>query len=122
MKKSSKSMNAKAKEILELAEKSGVQTNYFFTTTFNRYLVQIKILEDLEQEINDAGALVTKEYVKGRENIYTNPAINAYNNTTNSANKTVATLLKIVQGFKAEDKAKEVDPLLEIINGGGNDD
>ena len=122
MKKSSKSMNAKAKEILELAEKSGVQTNYFFTTTFNRYLVQIKILEDLEPEINDAGALVTKEYVKGRENIYTNPAINAYNNTTNSANKTVATLLKIVQGFKAEDKAKEVDPLLEIINGGGNDD
>lgn len=122
MKKTSKNMNDKAKEILELAEKSGVQTNYFFTTTFQRYLVQIKILEDLEKEINDAGALVTKEYVKGRENIYTNPAINAYNNTTNSANKTVGTLLKIVQGFKAEDKAKEVDPLLEIINGGGNND
>ena len=122
MRKNSKTLNDKAKEILELAEKSGVQTNYFFTTTFNRYLVQIKILEDLEKEINEAGALVTKEYVKGRENIYTNPAINAYNNTTNSANKTVATLLKIVQGFKAEDKEKEVDPLLEIINGGGNSD
>ena len=119
MRKNSRALNNKAKEILKLAENSGVQTNYFFTTTFNRYLVQIKILEDLEQEINEAGALVTKEYVKGRENIYTNPAINAYNNTTNSANKTVATLLKIVQGFKAEDKAKEVDPLLEIINGGG---
>lgn len=122
MKDNSKTLNDKAKEILELAEKSGVQTNYFFSTTFNRYLVQIKILEDLEKEINEAGALVTKEYVKGRENIYTNPAINAYNNTTNSANKTVATLLKIVQGFKAEDKEKEVDPLLEIINGGGSSD
>ena len=122
MKNNSKTMNDKAKEILKLAESSGVQTNYFFTTTFNRYLVQIKILEDLEREIDEAGALVTKEYVKGRENIYTNPAINAYNNTTNSANKTVATLLKIVQGFKAEDKAKEVDPLLEIINGGGASD
>lgn len=119
MKDNSKTMNEKAQEIIKLAEKSGVQTNYFFTTTFNRYLVQIKILEDLEREIDEAGALVTKEYVKGRENIYTNPAINAYNNTTNSANKTVATLLKIVQGFKAEDKEKEVDPLLEIINGGG---
>ncbi|MBR2160349.1 MAG: hypothetical protein IJ938_03445 [Clostridia bacterium] len=119
MRKNSRALNNKAKEILKLAENSGVQTNYFFTTTFNRYLVQIKILEDLEREIEEAGALVTKEYVKGRENIYTNPAINAYNNTTNSANKTVATLLKIVQGFKAEDKAKEVDPLLEIINGGG---
>lgn len=122
MKDNSKTLNEKAKEIIKLAEKSGVQTNYFFTTTFNRYLVQIKILEDLEREIDEAGALVTKEYVKGRENIYTNPAINAYNNTTNSANKTVATLLKIVQGFKAEDKEKEVDPLLEIINGGGNID
>lgn len=122
MKDNSKTMNDKAKEILDLAEKSGVQTNYFFTTTFNRYLFQIRLLEDLEKEIDEAGALVTKEYVKGRENIYTNPAINAYNNTTNSANKTVATLLKIVQGFKAEDKAKEVDPLLEIINGGGNSD
>ena len=122
MKDNSKTMNDKAQEILKLAEKSGVQTNYFFSTTFNRYLVQIKILEDLEKEINEAGALVTKEYVKGRENIYTNPAINAYNNTTNSANKTVATLLKIVQGFKAEDKEKEVDPLLEIINGGGSSD
>jgi hypothetical protein len=28
----------------------------------------------------------------------------------------------IVKGFKAEDKAKDVDPLLEIINGGGNID
>jgi len=122
MRKNSKALNNKAKEILKLAESSGVHTNYFFTTTFNRYLVQIKILEDLERSIEEAGALVTKEYVKGRENIYTNPAINAYNNTTNSANKTVTTLMGIVKGFKAEDKAKEVDPLLEIINGGGNID
>ena len=122
MKKNSKILNNKAKEILKLAENSGVHTNYFFTTTFNRYLVQLKILEDLEREIEEAGALVTKEYVKGRENIYTNPAINAYNNTTNSANKTVTTLMGIIKGFKAEDKAKEVDPLLEIINGGGNID
>ena len=118
----SKTMNDKAKEILELAEKNGVQTNFFFTTTFQRYLVQIKILADLEQEINEEGTTVTKEYVKGRGNIYTNPAINAYNNTTNSANKTVTTLLKIVQGFKAEDKEKDVDPLLKIINGGGESD
>lgn len=111
----------KAQEILELAERNGVQTNFFFTTTFQRYLVQIKILEDLEQEINEEGTTVTKEYVKGRGNIYTNPAINAYNNTTNSANKTVTTLLKIVQGFKAEEKGQDVDPLLELLNGGGNE-
>jgi hypothetical protein len=122
MKANSRAMTRKANEILKLAENSGVHTNYFFTTTFERYLFQIKLLKELEQEIEAAGTLVTKEYVKGRENVYTNPAINAYNNTMNSANKTVSTLLKIIQGFKAEDKDKDVDPLLEIINGGGNID
>ena len=118
MAKSSKALKDKANEILKMAEQNGVQTNFFFTTTFNRYLVQIKILEDLEKEIKKEGTTVTKEYVKNRGNIYTNPAINAYNNTTNSANKTVTTLLKIVQGFKEDNKDKDVDPLLEIINGG----
>lgn len=110
-------LEKQAKEILKIAESNGVQTNFFFRTTFQRYLVQIAILSDLEKEIADEGATVTKEYVKGRGNVYTNPAINAYNNTTNSANKTVTTLLKIVQGFKAEDKGETVDPLLAIING-----
>ena len=122
MARKSKDLNEKANNILEQAQKSGLQDNYYFITTFKRYLVQIKILEDLEREIDEAGAIVTKEYVKGRENIYTNPAINAYNNTTNSANKTVTTLLKILQDFKAEAKTKEVDPLLNIINGGGMSD
>ena len=119
--KDKKELDKKAKEILELAKQNGVQTNYFFTTTFQRYLVQVEILAELEREINEAGATVTKEYVKGRGNIYTNPAINAYNNTTNSANKTVSTLLKIVQGFKVEEQKEEVDPLLALINGGGAD-
>ena len=85
-------LEKQAKEILKIAESNGVQTNFFFRTTFQRYLVQIAILSDLEKEIADEGATVTKEYVKGRGNVYTNPAINAYNNTTNSANKTVTTL------------------------------
>lgn len=122
MAEKSKDLNEKANNILEQAQKNGLQDNYYFITTFKRYLVQIKILEDLEREIDEAGAIVTKEYVKGRENIYTNPAINAYNNTTNSANKTVTTLLKILQDFKSEAKTKEVDPLLSIINGGGMSD
>ena len=42
---------------------------------FKRYQVQLKIMEDLEKAINDYGATVTKEYVKGRENLVANPAI-----------------------------------------------
>lgn len=117
-----KSLNEQAVEILKIAEANGVQTNFFFVTTFKRYQVQINILTELEKEIESEGTTVSKEYVKGRKNLYTNPAISAYNRTTDSANKTVTTLLRIVQGWKAEDKGQEIDPLLAIINGGGAGD
>ncbi len=113
-----KSLNEQASEILKIAEANGVQTNFFFVTTFKRYQVQINILTELEKEINDEGTTVRKEYVKGRKNLYTNPAINAYNRTTDSANKTVTTLLKIVQGWKKEDNSQDIDPLIALINGG----
>ena len=43
------SLNEQAQEILEIAEKHGVEQNFFFLTTFKRYQVQIGILNDLEK-------------------------------------------------------------------------
>lgn len=111
-------LNEQAEEILRIAEESGVQGNFFFVTTFKRYQVQIKILNDLEIALKENGTLVTKEYVKGRKNLYDNPAINAYNRTTDSANKTVATLMKIIRGFVEDSDNESDDPLLKILNGG----
>ena len=68
-----------ANEILRNAEAQGVEGNFFFKTTFQRYLVQIKMLSELEQAIKDDGYLVEKEYVKGRKNVYSHPAISDYN-------------------------------------------
>ena len=112
-----KSLKKQAKEIIKIAEEAGVQTNYFFLTTFQRYQTQISVLEKLQSIIDETDTLVTKEYVKGRENLYTNPAITEYNRTTDSANKTVNTLIKIINGFKKEDEERDEDPLLKIING-----
>ena len=112
-----KSLKKQAKEIIKIAEEAGVQTNYFFLTTFQRYQTQISVLEKLQNIIDETDTLVTKEYVKGRENLYTNPAITEYNRTTDSANKTVNTLIKIINGFKKEDEERDEDPLLKIING-----
>ena len=121
MKHDRKEIEEKANKIVKLAEEKGVQENFFFETTFNRYLTQIKVLYDLEEILNESETLVTKEYVKGRKNVYTNPAITEYNRTTDSANKTVVTLMKIVNGFSANDRKPKKDPLMEIINGNGND-
>lgn len=113
-----KELTMQAKEIVKMAQESGVQSNYFFITTFERYQVQLLILEELEQAIKDEQILVSKEYVKGRKNLYTNPAVTDYNRTTDSANKTVSTLMKIIKGFAVPAQEEETDPLMDIINGG----
>lgn len=116
------SLNEQAQEIIRIAEESGVQSNFFFITTFKRYQVQLNILTELEKTIKQEGALVTKEYVKNRKNLYTNPAISDYNRTTDSANKTVATLMRILRNFGVDDSGEQdVDPLMKIINGGDDD-
>ena len=120
-KQTKRGLKDQAQEILRMAEENGLQSNYFFVTTFERYQVQLRILEELEQAINDEGMLVSKEYVKGRKNLYTNPAVSDYNRTTDSANKTVATLLRILKNFDAETSEDDHDILMDIINGGDAD-
>ena len=118
-----KTVNEQAEEILQKAEAFGVDKNFFFITTFRRYMVQLKILNELETAIKNDGVLVTKEYVKGRKNVYSHPAIQDFNRTTDSANKTVSTLMKIISRFSGDDDSgSDEDPLLQLINGGGDDD
>ena len=47
-----KTLSEQAQEILAIAEKHGVEQNFFFITTFKRYQVQINILTELEKKIN----------------------------------------------------------------------
>lgn len=110
------SLNEQAKEILRIAQEHGVEQNFFFITTFKRYQVQINILNELEKKINEDGTLVTKEYVKGRGNVYTHPAIGEYNKTATSANQTVATLIKIIKELRDDDTDNEQqDELLTAL-------
>lgn len=118
LKMNRKELANQANEIMRLAEESGLTSNYFFVTTFERYQVQLMILEKLEDAIQENGMLVSKQYVKGRENLYTNPAVSDYNRTTDSANKTVATLMRIIKNFGVDER-EDADPLMEMINGDG---
>lgn len=116
----SKTLDEQASEILRIAEESCVQSNFFFLTTFKRYQVQLNVLDELEQSLKSDGILVTKEYVKGRANVYSHPAVQDYNRTTDSANKTVSTLMKIIREFKVGggEEKEEKDDLMAAINGG----
>ena len=112
---------SQANALLKMAEDAGLASNLFFATTFERYKVQLRILKDLEKALDENGTLVTKEYVKGRGNLYSNPAIQDYNRTTDSANKTVSTLLRILKSFEADISGDESDPLMDALNGGDAD-
>lgn len=109
------SLNEQAQEILRIAAEHGVEQNFFFITTFKRYQVQIQLLADLEKTIKAEGPLVSKEYVKGRKNVYTHPAIAEYNKTSTAANQTVQTLMRIVMKMRNDDDSPGSD-------GGGTGD
>lgn len=99
-------LRAQEKEILERAKAKGVEHSYLFVTAFQRYQEHISHLEELEKAISQEGTIVTKEYVKGRENLYVNPAINAYNSTAGAADKTAQLLLKYLTASAPEEENK----------------
>ena len=115
-------LNEQAREIIKIAEESGVQSNFFFLTTFKRYQIQLNMLNELEKSLKNDGMLVEKEYVKGRKNLYSSPAVKDYNTTTDSANRTVSTLMKIINNFNVNDETEEQDPLFKLINGSDDND
>lgn len=114
-------LREQAEEILKIAAQHGVEQNFFFITTFKRYQVQINILTDLERTIREEGTLVIKEYVKGRGNVYTHPAIAEYNRTSTAANQTVTTLMKIITTLRDE-QSGGAEELLEFLRSGKSGD
>ena len=105
-------LQEQANKILKQAEKRGVSSNFFFATTFKRYQVQMKILSDLERAIAEYGTTVTKEYVKGRQNLVSNPAITEYNKTATAANGTVSTLINIIKALTEESSGGKLSSFL----------
>lgn len=115
MAKEKLSLQEQADKILEQAQEKGVQSNFFFVTTFKRYQVQMATLAKLEEAIKAYGPTVEKEYVKGRQNLVVNPAITEYNKTSTAANGTVSTLINIIKTLSNEPDA--IDALSEFLNG-----
>ena len=110
-------LQEQANEILRRATEKGVSGNFFFVTTFKRYQVQLQILTSLENDIKETGTTITKTYVKGRENLCTNPAIAEYNKTATAANSTVSTLIQIIEKLSEEQvKESKLFKLMEAMN------
>ena len=89
-------LDEQARDILEKAKARGMEYSYLFITTFRRYQELTARLVELQTEIEKTGATVTKEYVKGRENLYVHPAVASYNSTARAADSAASLLLKYI--------------------------
>lgn len=111
-------LSSRVGEIMRIAEEYGAEKNYLFIVTFKTLQDVMQTMKKLMAEINSRDAIVTKEYVKGRQNLYVNPAVSEYNKTTKTFNDTVQTLMRVIDGFKADEgEADAADPLLAALRG-----
>lgn len=86
------------REIMKMAKEYGVEKNALFLTALKQYDVQQKVIDDINIVLSEEDNLMTtKEYVKGRENIYANPLVKELPKHADAANRTAGILLDIIK-------------------------
>ena len=113
-------LESRIAEIKERAKQSGVEQNFFFLTTLERYEQLLKIGEGMKVEVDKAlanGELTIEKSYGGKNNTYANPIFQSYDRVVASSNKTVETLIRIIKSFATTKDEHPDDPLMEILNG-----
>lgn len=110
-------LERRIKEFADKATELGIADDLIFDTTFNRYITQVRMLEDLREQIEESELMVKKSYVKDRENLYVNPAVAEYNKTSTAANQTAVTLVKLMSQLR--DTAAEDDGFEDLFGNKG---
>ena len=84
--------------LMKMAKAYGVDKNALFVAAAKQYQMQAETLNMIRDTLKENGETVTtKEYVKGRENVCVHPLVAQLPKHADSANKTLATMLDIVQ-------------------------
>lgn len=110
-----KRLDMLAEKFKETAESLSEEHRYIFESTLETYFQLIKNFKVLKEALEADGCLITKEYVKGRQNVYVHPAMSEMNKTVNMLNSTAKTLIAIIKDLGSENK-EEVDELMAFTN------
>ena len=103
-------------KIIKMAEAYGVADNALFIAAANQYTLQQRVIENIKKALDEEESLVlTKEYVKNRANAYANPLIRELPKHSDSANKTLNTMLDIINKLGHEPAPKKESTLLEQL-------
>ena len=92
-------------ELTKMAEEYGVDKNALFLQAAKQYALQQRVIDNIKKALDEEDTLMaTKEYVKGRENIYAHPLVKELPKHSDAANKTAQTILDIIEKLKHEKK------------------
>lgn len=112
MAKNEKNVKDLAKGILVEAAERGFDKDASFLTSYHLLEVQIEMLESLEKSFHEDGSTITKEYVKGRENVYIHPAVDKYTKTSDSAFNKILKLKEMINQGTQNDTDEDLDEFL----------
>lgn len=101
-------------DLMNLAQRFSVESNEMFRSAAQQYEMQMKLIAKMKETIENEDMLVTKEYVKGRENVMANPLIKELPKHYDSANKTLGVMLNIIDSMGRKEKAST--KLNELMN------
>lgn len=114
-----KTLEERVERLKEEAREKGLLNNLLYEELLDDFVYQTNLMKRLREEIDNDDVVKYKTYIKGSPNLYPNKVIATYNATSNARVNTVSALAKIVKNFN-EVKEEDTNPLLKIINGGGN--
>jgi hypothetical protein len=101
------------KDVIQMANDYGVSDNPLFVQTLKNYETVQKAIEMTNAILDSEDMTISKEYVKGRENLYMHPAIKELPKQIDAANKTVDKLLDIIERLGRKNTTG--DELLDYI-------
>lgn len=96
-------------ELMKLAQEYGVENNALFLSAARQYELQMQVIEKMRGAIEESDSLTCeKVYRAGEKNPYADPLIKELPRHTDSANKTLQTMLDIISklGKKSEQESE----------------
>ncbi len=105
-------------KLINMAKQYGVEKNALFIAAANQYVLQQQVLERIKASLDEEDeCTVSKEYVKGRANVYVNPLLKELPKQSDSANKTLQTMLDIITKLGHEHEEKNETLLGKLMAG-----
>ena len=99
----------------QMAAAYGMEDNALFKSLIETYCTQIRVIQIMRDELEEADLAVSKEYVKGRENLYAHPLIKELPKHSDSATRTAGMIVDVIK--KLGEKKDDTDEFEDFVDG-----